>query len=148
MILITFVYQQSPNLRPNYKTKKRMKIAVIIVRVLMGLLFLVSVIGYFFNLMPQSPMGESATLFITGLAASGYVLPIVKVIELVVAVALLTGRFVALAIVIIFPITLNILLFHALLAPEGVAMSVFLFIANLFLAYAYRKQYSSIAAIA
>jgi putative oxidoreductase len=47
-----------------------MKIAVIIVRTLMGLLFLVSAIGFFFNLLPQPKMSEGATLFVTGMAAS------------------------------------------------------------------------------
>lgn len=124
-----------------------MKIALIIVRLLMGLLFLVSVIGYFFNLMPQSPMGEGATLFVTGLAASGYMLPVVKVIELIVSISFLSGRFVPLATVVIFPITVNILLFHAVLAPDGVAIPVFLFLGNLFLAYGYRKNYTSLLAV-
>jgi putative oxidoreductase len=48
-----------------------MKIAVIIVRTLIGILFLVSVIGYFFKLMPQPELGENAKLFVVGLDASG-----------------------------------------------------------------------------
>jgi putative oxidoreductase len=124
-----------------------MKVALIIVRVLMGLLFLVSVIGYFFNLMPQGEMGQNATLFVTGLGASGYLLPFVKGVELLVSLALLSGKFLPLAIVVIFPITINIFLFHAFLAPEGVAMSAFLFIGNIFMAYAYRKNYAGVLAV-
>jgi putative oxidoreductase len=97
-----------------------MKVAVIIVRVLMGLLFLMSVIGYFFHLMPQPELGVNAKLFVGGLMASGYLMPVVKITELFVAIALLTGRFMPLALVVIFPITINIVLFHGVLAPEGV----------------------------
>lgn len=118
-----------------------MKAAVIIVRILMGILFLVSVIGFFFNLMPQPELKESAMRFLTGLGASGYLLPVVKVVELLCALAFLSGRFVPLAVVMIFPITLNILLFHGFLAPDGMIVPVLLFIGNLFLAYAYRKNY-------
>lgn len=121
-----------------------MKVAVIIVRVLMGILFLISVIGFFFKLMPEPELNGNAQRFVIGLDASGYLLPLVKVVELLCAVAFLSGRFMPLAIVIIFPISLNILLFHGFLAPEGMIVPLFLFIGNLFLAYAYRKNYGQL----
>lgn len=118
-----------------------MKIAVIIVRVLVGLIYTAFSLMFFFKLMPQQEMSEGVSLFMTGMAASVYMLPLVKAIELICGLALLSGRFVPLAVVVIFPITLNILLFHAFLGPEGLAIPVFLFLGNLFLAYAYRKSY-------
>lgn len=121
-----------------------MKIAVIVVRIAMGLLFLVSVIGFVFNLMPQPKLGENAMLFITGMAASGYLLPVVKGIELLCAIAFLTGRFVALATVVIFPITVNILMFHSILAPDSLIVPIGLLLGNLFMAYAYRKNYEPV----
>jgi putative oxidoreductase len=121
-----------------------MKIAVIIVRTLMGLLFLVSAIGFFFNLLPQPEMSESATLFVTGMVASQYVFPVIKVLEILIGLALILGRFVPLATVVMFPIVLNIVLFHAFMAPEGMASPVFLLLGNLFLAYTYRKNYETL----
>lgn len=118
-----------------------MKVAVIIVRMLMGILFLVSVIGFFFKLMPQPELQGNAELFVTGLGASGYLMPVVKVIELLCALAFLSGRFLPLATVVIFPVTVNILLFHGFLAPEGMIIPILLFTGNLFLAYAFRKSY-------
>jgi uncharacterized membrane protein YphA (DoxX/SURF4 family) len=124
-----------------------MKITLIVVRVLMGLLFLFSVIGYFFQLMPQPELGKNALLFVTGLGASGYLLPFVKVVELLVSISFLTGRFVALSAIVIFPITVNILLFHAVLAPDGLVVPILLFLGNLFLAYSYRKNYQGVLAV-
>lgn len=121
-----------------------MKVTVIIIRVLLGLLFIVSSLGFFFNLMPPAELGEGAKLFFSGLIASKYVMPVVKTIELLAGIAFLTGRFVPLATVIIFPITLNIVLFHAFLAPEGMAVPLFLLLGNLFLAYSYRQNYQSL----
>jgi putative oxidoreductase len=121
-----------------------MKIAVIIVRTLIGILFLVSVIGYFFKLMPQPELGEGARLFVVGLDASVYLMPVVKVIELLCAIAFISGRFVPLATVVIFPITLNIILFHGFLAPDEMAIPAFLFLGNLFLAFYHRKNYQSL----
>jgi uncharacterized membrane protein YphA (DoxX/SURF4 family) len=123
-----------------------MKIAVIIVRTLMGLLFLVSAIGFFFNLFPQPKMSEGATLFITGMVASQYMFPVIKVLEILIGLALILGRFVPLATVVMFPIVLNIVLFHAFMAPEGMASPVFLLLGNLFLAYTYRKNYETLVA--
>lgn len=121
-----------------------MKVAVLIVRLLMGLLFLVSVVAYFFNLMPQPELAENARLFVVGLDASQYIMPVVKVVELLCAISFLTGRFVPLAAVVIFPISINILLFHSLLAPDSLIVPIFLFFGNLFLAYYYRKNYGTL----
>lgn len=123
-----------------------MKIAVIVVRIVLGLLFLVSVIGFIFNLMPQPKLEQNAMLFITGVMATGYLLPVIKGIELLCAVAFLTGRFVPLATVVIFPITINILLFHGVLAPDNMVVPVILLLGNLFLAYAYRAKFTTVLA--
>ena len=117
-----------------------MKALVIIIRILTGLLFLFSSVVVLFGLMPQPEMQGDVKLFNDGIAASGYLMPLLKVTELVCAIALLTNRFVPLATVVIFPITLNILLFHAFLAPEGLPIALYLFLSNLFLAYRYRKN--------
>ena len=124
-----------------------MKIAMIVVRTLMGLLFLVSAIGYFFNLMPQGEMTEGASLFIGGMAASVYLFPVVKVIETLCGLAFISGKFVPLATVIIFPITVNILLFHAFLAPDGMIVPALLFAGNLFLAFYYRQKYEPVISV-
>lgn len=118
-----------------------MKIAIIIIRILTGLLFLSSSIVVLFNLVPQPELQGNVKLFNEGILAAVYLLPMLKVIELICSLAFLSGRFVSLATVVIFPITVNILLFHLFLAPEGLPVAVFLFLSNIFLAYAYRKNY-------
>jgi len=118
-----------------------MKTAMIIVRTLMGLLFLFASITYLFNLItPPEPTGAMKT-FSSGLEASRYLMPTVKVIELICGLAFVSGRFVHLAAVLIAPIIVNILLVHAFLAPEGLPIAVFLVLANLFVAYHHRESY-------
>ena len=123
-----------------------MKIAVRIVRILMGLMFLFAAIVVLFKLAPQPELRGSVKLFMQGMEASVYLLPLIKITELLCGLAFLIGRFVPLATVAIFPITLNILLYHAFLAPEGLPMAIAILLANLFLAYAYRKNYASMLA--
>lgn len=76
-----------------------------------------------------------------GLVASGYVLTVVKIFELLCGLAFVSGRYVALAVIVIFPIALNILLIHAFLLPDGLPVAIPLFVGILFLAYANREKY-------
>jgi putative oxidoreductase len=118
-----------------------MKIAVIIIRTLMGLLFLFASVVVLFKLVPQPELQGDVKIFNEGMAASRYLMTLIKVTELLCAIAFITGRFVPLATVVIFPITLNIFLYHAFLAPEGMVIATLLLLGNLFLAYAYREKY-------
>ncbi len=120
-----------------------MKIAVITVRVLMSLLFLFSAAVVIFKFIPQPEQQGAIKIFMDGVNASVYLMPAIKFFEVLCAISFLTGRYVPLATVVIFPITLNILLTHAFLAPEGLGAGLFLFLGNLFLAYYYRKSYEA-----
>jgi len=123
-----------------------MKTTTIIVRILMGLMFAFASIAYFFKLMKEPEVTGSVKIFNDGIMASIYLMPTVKVFELLCAIAFLSGRFVPLATVVIFPIILNILLFHAFLEPSGLPVAVLLLAGNLFLAYYYRNKYTGILA--
>jgi putative oxidoreductase len=123
-----------------------MKIAAIIIRTLMGLFLLFASITYLFKLFPIPPVTGDVKVYNDGLAVVG-IIPIVKVIELICGLLLVTGRFVTLAVVVIFPIIINIFLFHAIVAPSGVPAAAFLLICDLFLAYYYRKNYVTLFAV-
>lgn len=123
-----------------------MKIAVIIVRILMGLMFAFASIVVLFKLVPQPEQTGNVKIFMDGMAASVYLMTTVKIIELVCAIAFLSGRFVPLATVVIFPIILNIVLFHAFLEPSGLPVAILLLLGNLFLAWNYREKYKGILA--
>jgi putative oxidoreductase len=123
-----------------------MKIAVIIVRVLMGIQFAIPFSLFVSGHMPQPVLTGNAKLFMDGIGATGYFLPLLLGTQFVCALAFLTGRFVPLATVVIFPIVLNILLYHAFVDPKGLVVAIPLMVANLFLAYAYRAHYRTLVA--
>ena len=121
-----------------------MKIAMIIVRTLLGLLFLFSSVAYFLMVMgvfPVPPMEGAIKTFNEGLAASGYFFTLLKITEFVCALLLLTGRFVPLALVILAPIIVNIFMVHLFLDRSGLPVAVFCVLAAIFLAYCYRDAY-------
>lgn len=121
-----------------------MKVAMLIVRTLMGLLFLFASVTYFlmvWGMFAPPPMEGAIKTFNDGLAASGYFFTLLKVTELVCAVLLLTGRFVPLALVVLSPIIVNIFMVHLFLDRTGLPVAVLLVAANIFLAYCYRAAF-------
>ncbi|MCM2315425.1 MAG: DoxX family protein [Thermoanaerobaculia bacterium] len=118
-----------------------MKIATVIVRWLMGLLFLFASITYFFKLITPPPLTGSMKTFNDGLEASVYLLPTVKVFELVCGTLFVSGKFIPLATVLIAPIIVNIFFVGVFLAPEGLPFGIFLVFANAFVAWQHRETY-------
>ena len=120
-----------------------MKIAVIIVRTLVGLMFLFASVTYFLNVAPppENLTGNTKTFF-DGIEASRYILPVAKIFELLSGLMFVSGRFVALGVILIFPIALNILLINAIHLPSGLPIVIPLFSGILFLAYTEREKYA------
>ncbi|MBI2504298.1 MAG: DoxX family membrane protein [Candidatus Latescibacteria bacterium] len=123
-----------------------MKVAVVTVRILMGLLFVFASVTYLFKLWPPQELTGNMKLFSGGLEASGYLMYLLKVTELVCGIAFVSGRYITLATVLIAPIIVNIFCVHLFLDQTGLPVAIFLVLANLFLAYNYRKNYETLFA--
>ncbi|MFD0795201.1 DoxX family protein [Mucilaginibacter litoreus] len=116
-----------------------MKIAMIVVRTLMGLLLIFSSVVYLFKLTPVPPLSGDVKTYNEGLAVVNLMV-YVKVIELICGLLFVIGRYVTLAIVAILPILFNIVLFHAVVMPSGIGPGLFLLLGDIFLAIYYRKN--------
>jgi putative oxidoreductase len=122
-----------------------MKIAVLIARTLLGLVFLVFGLTFFFHFIPQPPPpAGKAGAFEGGLFGAGYFFPFLKVLETTSGFFLIINRFTTLFILVLFPIIVNIFLFHSYLLPEGLTLAAPLLLIEIFLIYAYRRYYISI----
>jgi len=117
---------------------------MIIVRTLMGLLFLFASIAFLFKLITPPPMEGVTKTFNEGLNSVGYFFPVLKVTELLCGLAFVTGFYVPLATVVIAPIIVNIFLFHAFIDQTGLPVAIFLVLANSFVAYYYRQSYAGL----
>jgi hypothetical protein len=122
-----------------------MRIAMIVVRTLLGLLFLFASLAYFlelfFGLFPKPELTGAAKSFNEGLEAVGYFLPLLKVVELLCGLAFVTGLYVPLATVMIAPIAVNIFCYHAFVDPRGLVVAVFVVLATAFVAWFHRDRY-------
>lgn len=122
-----------------------MKIATIIVRVLLGAMMLFASISYFFDLTGEQPKptGDLATLM-AGFVASKYIFPVAKSIELLAGLMLVSGKFVKLGTLILFPISVNIFLIHTVVTGTDIPMATAILLANVFLFYANWDSYKEI----
>lgn len=122
------------------------KLSVAVPRILLGLIYFVFGLNFFLHFIPQNgpqPQGAAAA-FAGGLFQAGYFFPFLKTIEVIFGLLLILGWFTPLALVILMPISIHILLFHAILAPSGftVGLALLIFALNLFLAWPYRSAYA------
>src|ERR1700750_18556 len=119
-----------------------MKKATIISRIVLGLIYLVFGLDYFLHFIPYEPhhTGRVAA-FKAGLIGVGYFYPMIKSIQIVGGIALLINQYAPFFAVVVFPISVNVFLYHTILVPSGWFMGVLLIVPNLFLGYAYKDYY-------
>ena len=116
---------------------KAFTITAHIARVILGLMFLVFGLNGFLHFITMPPPTGAAGEFVGGLVKAQYFLPLMAATQVVCGVLFLTGSLVPLAILLLFPMSINILLFHLVLAPEGLAMAILIIVLNVLLAIYY-----------
>jgi hypothetical protein len=118
------------------------KITVLISRVLLGVIYLIFGLDYFFKFIPYQPLHPGVTgAFVAGLKGVGYFYPMIKSIQILGGLSLMFNRYPAFSAVVLFPISLNVLLFHTILVPSGWLMGVTLMLPNVLLGVGYWKYY-------
>ena len=119
-----------------------------IVRILLGLPFVVFGAMYFggwFDPLEQDHSPDAMRFWET-MVATGYMMPLLKGTELAAGVLLMVGQFVPFALVILAPVTVNIVAYHVYLDPNPGAMAMGIAIAALhvFLFAAYGQAYEGV----
>jgi hypothetical protein len=112
----------------------------VVVRYLMGLIFFVFGLNGFLQFIPTPPLPGGAGAFAGALLATGYMFPLLKTVEVVSGALLLGNRFVPLAVAMLAPVTINIFLFHTLLAPPS-PLVFFILLGDAYLAWSYRAAF-------
>jgi|SRR5260221_7275309 len=114
----------------------------LVARILLGAMFVFSGLNGFFQFMPAPPMPAAAGALLGAFGASGYLFPLIKGTELLVGLVLLSGRFVPLALTVLAPVLVNIVSFHAVLAPAGLPIPLVLLAAEIYLAWTHRDAFA------
>ena len=121
-----------------------MKIVTIIVRILLGLTFVVFGSNFFLHFIPMGsrPQGLAGEYF-HALGESGYVY-VIGALQFIGGLLVLIGRFVPLGLTILAPMIVNIWCFHILLEPSGLPMATVVSILLVFLIWRYRDAFAGI----
>ena len=120
-----------------------MKIAIVIARVLLGLIFLTFGLNNFLLFLPMTPIPGDAGVMAGLMFAHGWVI-FYGVLYVIAALLLLSGRYVPVGLTILGPIIVNILLFHITLNPQGIGPGIIVSLLELFLIWAYWPAFRGI----
>jgi len=121
-----------------------MKIATIIARSLLGLIFVVFGSNMFLHFipMPPPPSGPAGD-FAKALFVSHY-LYVVGALQVVGGILLFTGRWVPLGLTLLGPVIVNIVCFHVLMAPAGLPMAIVVSALAVFLLWRHRGNFAGL----
>jgi len=122
----------------------RMKVATIIARVLLGLVFVVFGSNIFLHFIPMPPPPPTLAGDFTKALFLSHYLHVVAVFQIVGGLLLVIGRFVPLGLVLLAPVIVNIDLVHILLEPSGLPMAAVISILLVFLIWRYRDAFAGI----
>src|SRR5262245_46437743 len=123
-----------------------MKIAILITRLLLGLIFVVFGLNGFLHFIPMGPMPSGlAGQFIGALAGSHY-FSFVAAVQVLGGALLLVNRFVPLALVLLGPVIVNILCYHVFLNRSGAPLAALATILWFTVFYGKREYFSGIFA--
>ena len=115
--------------------------AVLVVRILLGFVFLFFGLNILLHFLPSPPVPGDAGQFATILATHKY-MTVVGLLQVIGGLLLMVGRYVPLGLAILAPIIVNILLFHlTLLGGSGIAPGLVTAILEIFLLWAYRRSF-------
>lgn len=117
-----------------------MKNAVLIARVLLGLIFFIFGLNAILNFLPMPMPTGDAGLYM-GLLVTHRIMTFVGVLMTLAGLLLLVGRFVPLALTVLAPILVNILIFHITMNPAGIAPGLVATVLELFLLGVYRNSF-------
>ncbi len=106
-----------------------------IVRILLGIVLVVFGANKFLRFIPMETPTGSAGDFLNSLNATGYIFPIVGILEVIIGGLLLLKKWVPFALILLAPISINILLFHLFLDIPGIVVSFVVVVFNSILIY-------------
>lgn len=115
-----------------------------IARYLLGLAMLVFGANKFFHFMPNPELPEAAGAFMGALAGSGYIFATLGVVYILAGLLLVVNRAVPFALIMLVPVSFNIVAFHLKFAPEGILFAAVVAVLNIFLIYTNWDRFKSL----
>lgn len=112
-----------------------------IVRILLGLILIIFGANKIYAFIPLPAPPEAAASFLNSLADTGYILTVIAIFEIIIGFMLLLKLWVPFVLLLLVPLSLNILLFHLFLDIPSVGTAIVIVVLNLILLYKHRQKY-------
>jgi uncharacterized membrane protein YphA (DoxX/SURF4 family) len=96
------------------------------IQIITGLMLLVFGLNTFLQFIPMPQASEQMEAYTYALFSTGFIFPIIAIIEIISGIAFIINKFTSLMAILIMPIILNALLAHMFLDPSGIGASLFI----------------------
>lgn len=120
-----------------------MKIAALVARILLGVIFLIFGLNGFFHFLHMPMPTGTAGEFMTALVISHYVI-VVYLLELIPAVLILVNRYVPLALILVAPVVVNIFFYHLFMAPAGLPLAIVVIVLWIVIAISVKSAFAGL----
>ncbi|MFD2823077.1 DoxX family membrane protein [Lacinutrix iliipiscaria] len=118
---------------------------LMVLRILLGVFVLVFGLNKFLDFMPMPELSAEAGAYF-GALASAKTMVLVGIVEIVAGLALIFNKYGALMGLILMSISINAVLFHAVLDPGGIGGAAVLLVLNCIALYGYKDKYKDLLA--
>lgn len=113
-----------------------------IVRIVLGIILIAFGVNKIYTFIPLPALPPDAAGFLHSLMDTGYMLNVVALLEICIGVMLLLKLWTPFSLLVLVPISLNILLFHLFLDVPGIAPAIVVVALNGILLYKHRRSYA------
>ncbi|MFP4017924.1 MAG: DoxX family membrane protein [Bacteroidales bacterium] len=120
------------------------QLGVKIIRIVLGVVLLVFGLNHFFQFMAMPEPPEAAMKFLGALGESGFMWPLVGLVQVISGILLILGRYVLLALTLFAPVAIGILLYHFALDPAGGIPGYIVFILEVLLVISYYEHFKPV----
>jgi len=114
------------------------------VQVLAGLMLVVFGLNKFLQFIPMAAPTPEMGAYLGALGATGFLFPLIAVIEIVAGIAFLVNRYVALMVLIVIPVMVNAFLAHLFLDPAGIGGSAFIMLVLISIIVNHKERYAEV----
>lgn len=116
-----------------------------VLRILLGIFVLVFGVNKFANFLPMPELSADAGAYF-GALVNSKTMTLVGIVEIVAGLALIFNKYGALLALILMSISVNAVLFHAVLDPAGIGGAAALIILNIVVLIGYKDKYKDLLA--
>ena len=120
-----------------------MEIVILLVRVVLGLIFIVFGLNGWFHFIPLPPRQGRAAEFIGAMIGTGY-FNVILILQVVGGLLVLIGISVPLGLTLLGPVIVNIMMFHLFMDRKGIGLALFILVLSLFLLWQYRASFAGL----